>query len=115
MEKQNQSEEMRARAKPTPEIVEGVNSKDQEAVRGKTQPWFTPKNGSVIPPTRRLVKTMMLDYTVQSIGSVLCNPGSSSSGAPKALSKKPGSCPEVDPPPNSSHGKKENTIFPYPS
>jgi hypothetical protein len=96
-------------------MAEGVKSSDQEAVcRAKTQPRFKPKNGSVIPAKRRLVKTMMFDYIVQSISCLLCSCGSSSSGAPKALSKNYSGCSEMVPPPNSSNGRirKKNNIFP---
>ncbi len=112
--KQNQNEEItRAKKKPA-KIAEGVKSSsddDQEAVRAKAQPCFTPKNGSVIPARKRLVKTMMFDYVVQSIGP-------SSSGDPKALSKNSSSSSSEMvplPPPNSSNGTitKKNNIFPY--
>jgi hypothetical protein len=49
--KQNQNEEItRAKKKPA-EMVEGVKSSsddDQEAVRAKIQPWFTPKNHIIL-------------------------------------------------------------------
>lgn len=113
--KQNQDEEIMG-AKTKPEVIEGVKSRDQEAVicRAKTQL----KKGSVIPAKKRLVKTMMFDYIiyiVQSIACLLCSRGPSSSGAPKALSKNSCSCSEMVPPPNSSNGKKKNNIFPYTS
>ena len=35
---------------------------NEELARSKTEPWFKPKIGSVIPAKRRLVKRMMFDY-----------------------------------------------------
>ncbi|KAK7850713.1 hypothetical protein CFP56_043811 [Quercus suber] len=77
--------------------------------RAKTKPWFTPKNGSVIPTKRRLVKTMMLDWIVQSIASLLRSLCSSASEAPKALSKNFSRSAKLVPfpPPNSTNGKKK--------
>lgn len=39
----------------------------------KAGSWFKPKKGSVFPRKKRLVKRMMFDYLVQSVGSV-CSP-----------------------------------------
>ncbi|GMY06633.1 Filaggrin-2 like [Fagus crenata] len=104
----NQSEEIvRVKRLTTkPEMVVEMNSDDQEEVRAMTQPRFTPKNGSVIPARRRLVKTIMLDSIVHSIASLVRSLGSSED--PKALSKKSSSCSKTVPlpPPNSSNGKK---------
>ena len=94
-----------------PKKVLVMNSDDQNGMsRAKTKPRFTPKNGStVIPAKRRLVKTMMLDWIVQSIASLLHSLYSSASEAPKALFKNFSNSSKLVPfpPPNSTNGKKK--------
>nr|POE99536.1 hypothetical protein CFP56_78833 [Quercus suber] len=93
-----------------PEKLLEMNSDDQNGMsRAKTKPRFTPKNGSVIPTKRRSVKTMMLDWIVQSIASLLRSLCSSASEAPKALSKNFSRSSKLVPfpPPNSTNGKKK--------
>ena len=53
--------------------LETKMSSVQEVVGGSgsvRRPWFEPKKGSVIPPKRKLVKRMMLDYILNSIASL---------------------------------------------
>ena len=108
----NQSEGIVKAKRPMtkPEKVGEMNSDDQKAIRAKTESRFTPKRGStVIPAKRRLVKTMMLDWIVQSIASLLHSLCSSASEAPKALSKNFSTNLKLVPfpPPNSTNGKKK--------
>ncbi|WKA09353.1 hypothetical protein VitviT2T_027010 [Vitis vinifera] len=51
------------------------------------RPWFEPKKGSVIPPKRKLVKRMMLDYILNSFASLICC-GDSLTSATNAKKKK---------------------------
>ena len=72
-----------------PEKVLEMNSDDQNGMgKAKTKPQFTPKNGStVILAKRRLVKSMMLDWIVQSIASLLHSLCSSAFEAPRPYLK----------------------------
>ena len=94
-----------------PKKVLEMNSDDQNGMgKAKTKPRFTPKNGStVILAKRRLVKSMMRDWIVQSIASLLHSLCSSAFEAPKALSKNFSSSLKLVPfpLPNSTNGKKK--------
>ncbi|KAG6620698.1 hypothetical protein I3842_Q054100 [Carya illinoinensis] len=97
------------KAKTTGEVVEAVNSSnhEEEAVVAKTQPWFTPKKGSVIPAKRRLVRRIMFDSIVQFIASLLCSCGGSSSGVSITKPKNYSSISsKIVAQPNSSYGRK---------
>ncbi|GMP46734.1 hypothetical protein CsSME_00014781 [Camellia sinensis var. sinensis] len=54
-------------------VVVVVMKPIEEVVEAKTEPLFKPKNGSVIPAKRRLVKTMMFDCIAQSMASLFCS------------------------------------------
>ncbi|KAL7246132.1 hypothetical protein ACSBR2_001297 [Camellia fascicularis] len=54
-------------------VVVVVMKPIEEVVEAKTEPFFKPKKGSVIPAKRRLVKTMMFDYIAQSMASLFCS------------------------------------------
>nr|POF18105.1 hypothetical protein CFP56_62371 [Quercus suber] len=94
-----------------PKKVLEMNLDDQNGMsRAKTKQQFTPKNGStVILAKRRLVKTMMLDWIVQFVASLLRSFCFSASEASKALSKNFSSSSKLVPfpPPNSTNGKKK--------
>ncbi|KAE8100512.1 hypothetical protein FH972_018407 [Carpinus fangiana] len=80
---------------------------DEEPAGSKTQPWFKPKHGSVIPAKRRSVKRMMFDWLVQSISGRPAVSGASQSNSANGCSKK-------FPLPKSSDEKKSKTIYPNP-
>ncbi|KAB1202396.1 hypothetical protein CJ030_MR8G020193 [Morella rubra] len=70
-------------AKVEPERKAVSLSPGHELVRLRTESWFKPKRGSVIPAKRKSVKRMF-DLIVQSIAHVLCaRPLPSSSATPR--------------------------------
>jgi hypothetical protein len=91
-----------------PERVAKLNP-DEEPAGSKTQPWFKPKKGSVIPVERRLVKRMMLDWLVQSLSSRTSVSAASQSDNTKGASKK------LPPSKSSNEKKTSKIIYPNPS
>ncbi|KAL7263100.1 hypothetical protein ACSBR1_001308 [Camellia fascicularis] len=75
-------------------------SPDEKTVQCDAEPWFNPKKGGLIPPKRKLVKTMMLECLLKSIGSMFqsCCP----SGPPSNPTRK-------------SKNKNKKAIFSIPS
>jgi len=89
-----------------PEKVAKLNP-DEEPAGSKTQPWFKPKKGSVIPVKRRSVKRMMFDWLVQSLSSRTSVSGASQSNNTKGSKKFP--------PSKSSNEKKITSKIIYPN
>lgn len=73
------------------------------------RPWFEPKKGSVIPPKRKLVKRMMLDYILNSFASLICCGDSLTSATnAKKKKKKKNIFPDSAQPGNASSGYWNN-------
>ncbi|KAJ6930700.1 hypothetical protein NC652_014280 [Populus alba x Populus x berolinensis] len=59
------------------EVNRDKEDPSEEMVRTKIGTWFKPKNGSVFPKERMLVKTMMLKYFISAFSSPSGTPPSS--------------------------------------
>jgi len=59
------------------EVNRDKEDPSEEIARAEIETWFKPKNGSVFPKEKRLVKTMMLDCFISAFSSPSGTPPSS--------------------------------------